>query len=48
MISSKEFLASKKAEKLPKWLQTHSIWDRHPTIDKVFPKLGLNNCREPC
>lgn len=48
MITAKEFLASEQAKKLPDWIRKDPNWDYHPTIDKVFPRLGLQNCREPC
>lgn len=46
MISAAEFLASERAKKFPDWLKQDPIWAARPTISKVFPDLGLVNCRE--
>jgi hypothetical protein len=46
-ISSAEFLASEQASKLPDWVKQNLTWKDFPTINKVFPDLGLTNCREP-
>lgn len=47
MISATEFLASEQAKKLPDWVKLNPDWKFYPTIEKIFPSLGLVNCREP-
>jgi hypothetical protein len=32
----------------PEWLKTHAIFKEMNKIDKVFPKIGLPNFRQPC
>ena len=32
----------------PEWLRTHSVFKEMSRIDKIFPKIGLPNFREPC
>lgn len=32
----------------PEWLRGHTVFKEMPKIDKVFPKIGLPNFKEPC
>jgi hypothetical protein len=48
MVNSKRFLASATGKKLPDWMRKSVVWTDKPTITKVFPELGLKNCREHC
>jgi hypothetical protein len=34
--------------KYPEWLKNHQVFKDMNKIDKVFPKIGLPNFREPC
>lgn len=44
MISQKEFLSTDRAKNLPDWIKESAYWT--PTIEKVYPGLGLENFRE--
>lgn len=46
MITRSEFFASEQAKKLPTWIKDSPYWTTE--IKKVYPDLGLENCREPC
>src|SRR5271165_4115710 len=48
MIYTNKFLASKSAKRMPEWIQNHQTWKKTSKIDKIFPKIGLSNCMEPC
>lgn len=43
--SIKDFIAAKK---LPKWLTSHEHFKSVEKINKVFPRIGLQNYSEPC
>ena len=45
MISSKQFLASKAAKKLPTSITAHRHFRDNKRIPKIFPQLGLPNDR---
>jgi hypothetical protein len=32
----------------PEWIRSHTVFKEMSKIDKVFPKIGLPNFREPC
>ena len=45
MIASKDFIASTLGLRLPDFIRNHSVWRDKETINKVFPSIGLPNCR---
>lgn len=42
-----DFIRSSKRP-FPEWLKTHTVFKEMSKIDKVFPKIGLPNFKEPC
>lgn len=45
MISSKKFLSTKSAGKLPSSLKDHPYFRDNKYLEKIFPKIGLKNDR---
>jgi len=37
-----------KTKKLPPWLVEHAVFKSINKVDKIFPRIGLPNCIEPC
>lgn len=46
MVYTNRFRESATAKRLPEWIRTHKVLATNRKIEKVFPKLGLENCIE--